>query len=142
MLKLFETYYPILFLLLFAGFLSAVFLGFSIFLGRRTKLGKKTSPYECGVDPVGSTKEPIKVKFFLVAILFILFDIEVIFLYPWAVASRPAVESFQVAQSAPAGIDAAVDNGESREQASGGENVPGRKIQAGKRHVLGPDQNR
>jgi NADH-quinone oxidoreductase subunit A len=88
MLTLFETYYPILFLLLFAGFLSAVFLGFSIFLGRRTKLGKKSSPYECGVDPVGSTKEPIQVKFFLVAILFILFDIEVIFLYPWAVIYR------------------------------------------------------
>lgn len=85
---MFETFYPILFLLFFGTFLSAVFFGFSFLLGRRTKLGKKGNPYECGVDPVGSTKDPVQVKFYLVAILFILFDIEVIFLYPWAVIYR------------------------------------------------------
>ena len=85
---MFETFYPILFLLMFATFLAAVFFLFSIFLGRRTNLGKKGNPYECGVDPIGSTKDPIQVKFYLVAILFILFDIEVIFLYPWAVVYR------------------------------------------------------
>lgn len=85
---MFETFYPILFLLIVGAVLSVVFLFLSTFIGRKTKLGKKNTPYECGVDPVGSTKEPIRVKFYLVAILFILFDIEVIFLYPWAVISR------------------------------------------------------
>lgn len=85
---MFETFYPILFLLGFATFLALVFTGLSMFIGRKTKLGKKGEPYECGVEPVGSTKDPVSVKFYLVAILFVLFDIEVIFLYPWAVMSR------------------------------------------------------
>ena len=85
---MFEIFYPILFLLLLAVVLAVVFLFLSQKIGRRTKLGKKNNPYECGVDPIGSTNDPIQVKFYLVAILFILFDIEVIFLYPWAVISR------------------------------------------------------
>ena len=85
---MFETFYPILFLLLIAIVLAVVFACLSIYCGRRTRMGKKLEPYECGVEPVGDTREPIPVKFFLVAILFILFDIEVIFLYPWAVISR------------------------------------------------------
>lgn len=85
---MFETFYPILFLLLFAGFLAAVFITLSLVIGRKTKLGKKGTPYECGVEPIGTTKDPVQVKFYLVAILFILFDIEVIFLYPWAVIYR------------------------------------------------------
>lgn len=83
-----EIYYPILFLLLIGAVLATVFLILSAKIGRKTKLGKKTTPYECGVEPIGSTKEPVQVKFYLVAVLFILFDIEVIFLYPWAVISR------------------------------------------------------
>lgn len=85
---MFETFYPILFLFVFACFLACLLVGFSIFIGRRTQLGKKADPYECGVEPIGTTKEPVQVKFYLVAILFIIFDIEVIFLYPWAVISR------------------------------------------------------
>jgi NADH-quinone oxidoreductase subunit A len=85
---MFETYYPILFLVLFATFLAVVLTAASILLGRRTRLGKKGQPYECGVDPVGTTKEPVPVKFFLIAISFILFDIEVIFLLPYAVVAR------------------------------------------------------
>lgn len=88
MQEAFKIYYPILFLLIVGGVLSVIFLFLSTKIGRRTKLGKKTTPYECGVDPIGTTKEPIRVKFYLVAILFILFDIEVVFLYPWAVISR------------------------------------------------------
>ena len=83
---MFETFYPILFLIFIATMLAVIFLFLSKFIGKKTKLGSKTTPYECGVDPVGTTKEPIQVKFYLVAILFILFDIEVIFLYPWAVS--------------------------------------------------------
>jgi NADH-quinone oxidoreductase subunit A len=85
---MFETLYPILFLLVAAGVLAVVFVVMSVVIGKRTRLGRKLEPYECGMEPVGSTREPVPVKFFLVAILFILFDIEVIFLYPWAVISR------------------------------------------------------
>ena len=85
---MFETYYPILFLFIVACVLAAVFTFLSVLLGKKTKLGKKSQPYECGIEPVGTTKDPVRVKFFLVAISFILFDIEVIFLLPWAVVSR------------------------------------------------------
>ena len=85
---MFETLYPILFLIIFGTILALLLIGFSIFLGKRTKLGKKGEAYECGMKPVGTTKEPISVKFYMGAILFIIFDIEVIFLYPWAVISN------------------------------------------------------
>lgn len=85
---MFEDFYPILFLGLFAAFLAAAMTGLSIFIGRRTRLGKKAEPYECGVPGKGSTRNPVPVKFFLVAISFILFDIEVIFLLPWAIVAR------------------------------------------------------
>lgn len=85
---MFETFFPILLLLIIAAVIAVAFAALSIILGRRTKLGKKGDPYECGMEPIGSTKDPIPVKFYLVAISFILFDIEVIFLYPWAVVSR------------------------------------------------------
>jgi NADH-quinone oxidoreductase subunit A len=85
---MFETFYPILFLLAFAIFLALFLTFMSVALGRRTRLGKKGQSYECGIEPVGSTKEPVPIKFFLVAISFILFDIEVIFLLPWAIVAR------------------------------------------------------
>ncbi len=85
---MFEEFYPILFLLGLATFLAVMLSALSILLGRRTRLGKKGQPYECGVDPVGDTREPVPIKFFLVAISFILFDVELIFLLPWAVVSR------------------------------------------------------
>jgi NADH-quinone oxidoreductase subunit A len=84
----FETFFPILLLLALAVVIALAFAAISVVLGRRTKMGKKGDPYECGMEPVGTTKDPIPVKFYLVAISFILFDIEVIFLYPWAIVSR------------------------------------------------------
>jgi len=85
---MFETFFPILFLALFAVVIAVALVIMSIFFGRRTKLGSKGDSYECGLTPVGTTKDPVPVKFYMVAILFILFDIEVIFLYPWAVIAR------------------------------------------------------
>jgi NADH-quinone oxidoreductase subunit A len=82
------TYLPILILIVVAAGIALFMVGASLYLGRRTKLGKKGQPYECGIEPTGSTKDPVPVKFFLVAISFILFDIEVIFLLPWAVVAR------------------------------------------------------
>lgn len=86
--NLFEEFYPILFLLLVATVMAVAFTVLSVLLGRRTRLGKKFHPYECGMEPVGDTKDPVPVKYFMIAISFILFDIEVIFLLPWAVVAR------------------------------------------------------
>ncbi len=82
------TYLPILILVIVATLIALVMVGASLWLGRRTKLGNKGQPYECGVPPTGTTRDPVPVKFFLIAISFILFDIEVIFLLPWAVVAR------------------------------------------------------
>ncbi len=60
----------------------------SQFLGPRKPTAEKEAPYECGVPPVGDARERQSVKFYLVAMIFLLFDIEVAFLYPWAVALR------------------------------------------------------
>ena len=85
---MFEDFFPILLILVIAAVLAVSFTLLSVLFGRRTRLGKKMQAYECGVDPVGGTKDPVPVKFFLVAISFILFDVELIFLLPWAVVSR------------------------------------------------------
>ncbi len=85
---MFDTLFPILLLLIFAAILAGILVFLSVSLGKRTRLGKKGNPYECGMEPQGTTKDPIPVKFYMVAVLFILFDIEVVFLYPWAVISR------------------------------------------------------
>jgi NADH-quinone oxidoreductase subunit A len=77
-------------LLLFAlglGF-GAFTVVISQFLGPRAVTPEKQAPYECGVPPVGDARERQSVKFYLVAMVFLLFDIEVAFLYPWAMALR------------------------------------------------------
>ena len=63
-------------------------LGASYFLGKRVRNRVKDLPYECGIVPTGSARERFSVKFYLVAMVFILFDIEAIFLYPWVVVYR------------------------------------------------------
>lgn len=57
----------------------------SFFLGPKRKSARKLDNFESGLDPVGNARVPFSVKYFLVAILFVLFDVEIIFLYPWAV---------------------------------------------------------
>ena len=84
----FENIYPIFFLLAFVTFLAVAMTLLAVLFGRRTRLGKKGEPYECGMEPVGTTRDPVPVKFFLVALSFILFDIELIFLLPWAVVAK------------------------------------------------------
>ncbi len=85
---MFETFFPILALVIVAAGIAILLSGLSILIGRRTRLGKKFQAYECGVDPVGSTGERVPVKFYMVAISFVLFDIELVFLLPWAVVAR------------------------------------------------------
>lgn len=57
----------------------------SSYLGPRRKASRKDANFECGLDPIGNARSPFPVKYFLVAILFVLFDIEIVFMYPWAI---------------------------------------------------------
>ena len=83
-----REYLPILMFLLVAIGFAAGTIGLSSIIVPRRKNAVKMASYECGVDPVGDARERFSVKFYLVAVLFILFDIEAVFLYPWAVAFR------------------------------------------------------
>jgi NADH-quinone oxidoreductase subunit A len=84
-----SQYIPVLFLLAAAvGFAGGTLL-VSVLLGKYARSSKaKDTAYECGKDPIGDGSSRFSVKFFLVAMLFILFDIEVVFMYPWAVVYR------------------------------------------------------
>jgi NADH-quinone oxidoreductase subunit A len=83
-----ETYFPVLVQILIALAVAGGMIGASAILGRRVQDRVKDSPYESGMIPVGDARERFSVKFYLVGMVFILFDIEAIFLYPWAVVYR------------------------------------------------------
>lgn len=83
-----HPYLPILILLCFAPIFSGAFILLSRFVGPRKPDPEKVSTYECGVEPEQSARQRFSVHFYLVAIVFILFDIEAIFLYPWAIRYR------------------------------------------------------
>ncbi len=82
---MFETYFPLAVMIIAATVIGVGQVALSHFLGRKSKSPKKLIPYECGVDPVGSAHQRFPVKYYLIAMLFIIFDIETVFLYPWAV---------------------------------------------------------
>lgn len=79
-----QGYAPLLLHLILAMALSGVLLTLSSAVGWRRPSKLKNQAYECGMAPTGDAREPFSVKFYLVAIVFILFDVEAIFLYPWA----------------------------------------------------------
>ena len=81
-------YLPILLIFIVAAGFAVTNVFISQFIGQRKKTRTKMMPYECGKDPVGSAHERFSVKFYLIAMIFILFDIEVIFLVPWAVVFK------------------------------------------------------
>lgn len=81
-------YLPVLLIFLVAGGFAGGSLVLSQFIGQRKQTRTKMMPYECGKDPVGTARERFSVKFYLIAMIFILFDIEVIFLIPWAVVFK------------------------------------------------------
>ena len=83
-----ETWFPVLIQIIIAMAVAGGMIGLSAILGRRTRDPAKFMPYESGMKPVGNARERFSVKFYLVAMVFILFDIEAIFLYPWAVVYR------------------------------------------------------
>jgi NADH-quinone oxidoreductase subunit A len=75
-----ETFFPVLVQIALAAIIAAALVGLSFFLGKKVKDLIKDTPYECGMAPTGSARERFSVKFYLVGIVFILFDIEAIFL--------------------------------------------------------------
>src|SRR5437870_12176692 len=81
-------YFPVVLMFIVAAGFAVTFITLSQFVGQRKQTRAKLMPYECGKDPVGSARERFSVKFYLIAMLFILFDIEVIFLVPWAVVFK------------------------------------------------------
>jgi len=83
-----EQYFPVLLQALVAMLLAAGLITVSYLLGKRVRNRVKDMPYESGIVPTGDARQRFSVKFYLVGMLFILFDIEAIFLYPWAVVYR------------------------------------------------------
>jgi len=83
-----ETYFPVFVQIVLAVVIAGALVALSTILGKHVRDRAKDMPYESGMDPFGSARERFSVKYYLVAIVFILFDIEAIFLYPWAVVYR------------------------------------------------------
>lgn len=86
-------YLPIVFLVIFAVLFAAVNLSLTHLLGPKKPNRVKLSVYESGVQPVGDARQRFSIRFDLIAMLFIIFDIEVVFLYPWAVVFKKMSET-------------------------------------------------
>ncbi len=83
-----ENYLPIVILMLLVAGFAAFTILLSSFLGPKRKTRTKLNPYECGLDPIGTARSRYSIKFYVIAMIFIIFDIEALFLYPWAVIYR------------------------------------------------------
>jgi NADH-quinone oxidoreductase subunit A len=83
-----EVYFPVLLQGVIAITIAAALIFISFLLGKKVKNRVKDLPYECGITPTGSARERFSVRFYLVGMLFIVFDIEAVFLYPWVVVYR------------------------------------------------------
>ncbi|MCC6933344.1 MAG: NADH-quinone oxidoreductase subunit A [Deltaproteobacteria bacterium] len=82
---MFEHYFSLFALIAFAALIILIFLALSIFLGPKRRTPMKEDPFECGTISSGTSGQRFGVKFLLVAVLFVVFDVEVVFLYPWAI---------------------------------------------------------
>lgn len=103
-----NNYLPILVMATLAAVLAIGMVVLSFLLGPKRPDARKMAPYECGVTPVGSARERFPVKFFLVAVLFIIFDVETIFLYPWAVIFKEAPKPIQLFSLVEMGVFIAI----------------------------------
>jgi NADH-quinone oxidoreductase subunit A len=83
-----DNYGPLLLMFLLACGLSGALIVVSTLVGTHKRSREKDQPYECGIRPTGDARQPVSVHFYMVALVFILFDIEAIFLYPWALVYR------------------------------------------------------
>ena len=86
-------YLPIILMFVVAFGFAAGNVLLSQLVGQRKATRTKTMPYESGKDPVGSARERYSVKFYLVAMIFIVFDVEIVFMYPWAVSFRTFLDN-------------------------------------------------
>lgn len=84
----FARYIPLLIQVVVAVGLAIIMVGLSALLGKHKWTRAKNTAYECGINPTGDAQQRFSVKFYMVAMLFILFDVEAVFLYPWAVIAR------------------------------------------------------
>jgi len=84
----FARYLPLLIHTVVAATIAVAIVTLSYLVGQHKANRAKMSPYECGVQPVGDVRGRFSVKFYLVAMLFILFDVEAVFMYPWAILLR------------------------------------------------------
>ena len=87
-----KEYLPILLVFVFVTGFAVTNIILAHLIGKHKNTRAKLIPYECGMDPVGSAHQRFSVKFYLVAMLFILFDIEAVFLIPWAVIFKDLVQ--------------------------------------------------
>jgi len=83
-----DNYVPILVHVLVVFVIAAAIMGLSAWVGVKRPSREKLAPYECGIPPVGDARERFSVSYYLVGMLFILFDVEIAFLFPWAVVYR------------------------------------------------------
>jgi NADH-quinone oxidoreductase subunit A len=86
MAPILSEYFPILVFLVIAAGIAVSMVGSSLIAARQNPYPEKLAAYECGFDPFGDARRRFDVRFYLVAILFIIFDLEVAFLFPWAVS--------------------------------------------------------
>jgi NADH-quinone oxidoreductase subunit A len=91
------TYIPIAIAIAMSAVFAAVNIGASMILGPRRQGDTKGATYESGMNAIGTTRKRFNVRFFVVAMTFLLFDVEVIFLYPWAVAYTQVAPQSQMA---------------------------------------------
>ncbi len=94
---MFEQFMPVILVLAVAIAFSALFLGLSFWLGPKNPSAVKNSTYECGIPVRGTTQIRFFVRFFLVALFFLLFDLEAVFLYPWVLMFNQLVADGQAA---------------------------------------------
>jgi NADH-quinone oxidoreductase subunit A len=90
---MFGDFVPLFLMTALALGLALTLLAAAAYVGPDRPSGTKTMPYESGMDPVGSAHERYSVKFYLVAMIFIVFDVEVVFMWPWAASFHRFVES-------------------------------------------------
>ncbi len=91
--ELLVSYIPILLIALAAAAFAVGSTIGSFLLGKKRPSEAKNMPYECGMDPIGDARERFSVKFFLVAMSFVVFDIEAVYFFPWAVIYRSAIQA-------------------------------------------------
>ena len=85
---MFETFFPILVLFLMAVVVVVIMMFLPELLAKKTINRRKTGPYECGIVPDTDARQRFPIKFYMIALLFIVFDLEMVFLYPWAIVLK------------------------------------------------------